>query len=91
MSDSSLPPLSRAQLYKTMLKQTYQLLCEDEKSHHQLSDREQLTFIFKELADVDTTKNRDEVISIDKSSITRCNNNEISYLQALELSKKYQY
>ena len=91
MRESATPPLSRAQLYKTMLKQTYQLLCDDQELHHGLSDKEQLTVIFAGLGDTDNTGQKNYVVSIEKTTIAQCINNEISEQQAINNSKKYQY
>ncbi len=91
MSENSTPPLSRAQLYKTMLKQTYQLLCDDQELHPELADKEQLTVIFEGLGDADNTDHKDYVVSIEKTTIAQCNNNEISIQQAINDSQKYQY
>jgi len=91
MSDSTLPPLSRSQLYKTMLKQTYQLLCADQELDRQLTDDEKLTVIFKGLGEADEEGYKDSVVSIDKSTLEQCSNNEISLHQAINKSKKYQY
>ncbi|MCJ8320484.1 MAG: hypothetical protein MJK12_12675 [Colwellia sp.] len=91
MSNSSESPLSRAQLYKTMLKQTYQLLCDDQKLHHKLLDNEQLSVIFKDLGEEDGSGFQDNVVSIDKTTMMQCNNGEITQQQAVNASKKYQY
>jgi len=87
----STSPLSRSQLYKTMLKQTYQLLCDDQDLHHELSDNEQLSVIFKDLGENDDLGFQDNVVSIDKATMMQCNNNEITQQQAVNASKKYQY
>lgn len=90
-NDSSASPLSRAQLYKTMLKQTYQLLCNDQGLHNKLTDNEQLSIIFKDLGEEDNFGVQNNVVSIDKNTLMQCNNNEISHQQAVNQSKKYQY
>ena len=53
MSNISTPPLSRALLYKKMLKQTYQLLRDDNERYQERTDNKPLTVIFKALKDSD--------------------------------------
>jgi len=91
VNNSSESPLSRAQLYKTMLKQTYQLLCDDQELHHELSDNEQLSVIFKDLSEGEGSGFQNNVVSIDKVTMMHCNNKEITPQQALNKSNKYQY
>lgn len=91
MSDSAMPSLSRAQLYKTMLKQTYQLLCDDQGIQHQLTKEEKLTVIFKGMGESAENSYKDNVISVNKSIIEQCNSNEVSAQQAINNSDEYQY
>jgi len=90
MSDST-KFLSRAQRYKTLLKQTYQLLCNGQTLQNKLSDKEKLTIIFEGLGKADDTGYQNNIVDIEKLTITQCNKNEITAEQMAHSSTQYQY
>lgn len=81
----------RNTIYNKLVKQSYQMLCNDLALIEQLANNEQLTLVFEGLGEAEAKDHKAKVVNVDKAILIQCNNGELSVDEALKHSYSYQY